>query len=405
MKLTAKILIKYSWFVLWVFIALTNSHIAPDDILTKISALDTTIYLDIAKAAPGLPSAGSNLVYHGAQRILFPYLLGLLAKLTGISPWIWFQIAVHICTLLTAAIFWRTLLRLTKNQDLILLLMAILICHPFIFRLQMTFSGFVNDAIFNLGMAIFCYGFLIGSNGIRSAGIFIMIPAKQTIFIILPVMAVAELIFSEKSRFKAMTYWGLLMIGTSVYYYLIDLIISPFSTQNTTKGMALGLWIWLKDANSWKSFIQFFIFLGRAGLGLLPALAILAAIVSSASMRKPSKREYFLGLLFLASIAQPFISGPATTDASVQRLISLGLLPLLIFLMPSLSSIKFRSPFYGWPIIISSILGSTHHLFSRVGPDLTLRYLFLALNVLSALILGATVYRSLDSAPVSNRKN
>ena len=405
MKSNVKILLKYSWFVLWSFIVLTNSHIAPSDPLTRISALDTTIYLDIANAVPGLPSNGSNLVYHGAQRIFFPYLLGVAANLTGLSAWKLFQIAVHICTLLTTTIFWRTLCRLTKNKDLILLLTAILICHPFLFRLQTTFSGFVNDAIFNLGMAIFCYGLLFGSTRITTLGISIMIPAKQTVFIILPVMTIAELVFSGKSRLKTMFYWGVLTAATGAYYYFIDLIISPFSTHNTTKGMALGFWLWLQDSSNWESIMQLIIFLSRAGLGLLPAIAILCAIVWSQSMRKPSKQEYMFAMLFGASIAQPFISGPATTDASIQRLISLGLLPLLIFLVPSLSTIRFRPPFFGWPVILASILGSTHHLFSWVGPDLSLRYLFLALYTASATILGFVVYRSLNSVPISYCKH
>lgn len=395
------ILLNYWWIVLWSFVALTNTHIQPDDYLTAVSALDTSIYLKIADAAPRLPPDGSNLVFHGSQRFFYSYLLGLIAKNLGMGSWQIFQIMVHIATLLTTWVFWRTLKRSTKNTDTTMLLMAVFVCHPFLFRLQLTFSGFVNDAIFNLGLGILTYSLVARSSAMRILGLIVMIPAKQTIFLIIPSLCVAEVLFSALPKREILGFWAFVAIITFAYYAIIQIHITPFSSQNTTSQMAFGLFYWLKSANSLSSLLQLIAFMGRGILGLLTPITLVGTLILAKSGAKLSNSTKILTLLFLGTIAQPIISGPATTDASIQRLFSLGLFPLLVLLTPFFKGLSFNSDFRRCLVILAAVLGATHHLFSRIGPDLSLRYVFLSLYVTSALLIGSQVYKGLTRKSIS----
>jgi hypothetical protein len=395
------ILKNYWWIVLWSFLAATNTHIKPSNYITSVSALDTSIYLQIADAAPHLPPAGSMLVFHGSQRFFYSYALGLLAKALHISSWQAFQVTVHVCTLLTTWLFWRTLKRSTANTDTHLLLLAILVCHPFLFRLQLTFSGFVNDAIFNLGLGILTYALVSKSSCVKILGLLIMMPAKQTIFLIIPTLCMADLLFTESSKRCTVGFWALVATVTFVYYAIIQQIIAPFSSPNTTSQMAFGLWFWLKNANNSAALMQLATFIGRGFLGLLTPVGLVALIFFANLSRQIKNSTKYLLLLFLSIIAQPIISGPATTDASIQRLFSLGLFPLLILMTPFLEGLAFRSNFSKATVIIAASIGATHHLFSQIGPDLDLRYVFLGLYLTSAVIILLQTYMGLTRKSVT----
>lgn len=383
--------------MLWALMVVTNTHIDPTSYITQISALDTSIYLDIARSAPGLPQAGSKLVYHGAQRIFFPYLIGLFAKGTGLDVWLLFQLIVVLCTLVTVCIFWRIALHVCAGRRTPAIMMtSILICHPFLFRLQIAFAGFLNDAIFDVGLALFTCSLLIRSPTKRVLGVFLMIPTKQTVFLIMPFVFAAEWFLSPSRRRSTTVFWLSAITGTVLYYAVIKRIILPFSSPDTTASMALGLWTWVKSIHGPEALVQWMQFIGRGVLGLLPFVAVLGALRSEKRRIIVTDQNKILLVLSVATIAQPVISGPLITDASIQRLFSLGFIPMFAFLGASLKDMRFRSKWMLGATIATIFLGSIHHLFSFIGPDLTKRFVFLALNVISATGLYFFVKMSLQ---------
>lgn len=374
------------WIGLWLIVALTNTHIGPDDYLTKISALDTSIYLDIAKAAPGFPADGSDLVFHGAQRLLYPYVIGLTAGLLHVDIWTLFQGVVIAATFFTTWIFWNCALKGTSGRfDAAFLLTSVFICHPFLFRLHMTFSGFVNDAIFNMALCLFIYGLQFQRTWLRVLALAIMIPAKQTVFLIVPAVFLAEWLFDKEQRRTTIYFWLAVIASIIVYYAAIKILISPFSTHDTTRAMAFGFLIWISHIQGFDAVSQLARFTGRGVLGLLPCVALSLALYKAGKKPDLRGKNKIIFALFLGVIAQPIISGPATTDASIQRLLSLGFAPFLVFLAPSLRGFQPNSKKELPLIAFICFLASIHHLFSILGPDLSLRYVFLAFNVVSAI--------------------
>ena len=401
-----KILINFWWVVLWCLIVLTNSHIEPSDLLTTASAMDTSQYLRIAEAAPGLPAQGSNLIFHGAQRILFPYLAGLLANLVGQTPWTMFQGIVHLMTFLTALIFWKTTQRVTKgNFHLSSILTTLLICHPFLFRLELTFSGFFNDAIFNLGLCIFAHGIVYGSKRAKCLGLLIMIPAKQTALLVIPAMMAVEFVTGEPSKKEAFKFWLPILFLAALYYTIVSSIIYPFCVYNTTSDMAFGLVHWIENASNINDFVQLLEFIGRGILGLLPPVAVICGAVFAGRQIRALWSDKRMFVLFLSSIAQPLISGPAVTGASIQRLLSLGLIPLLLCLAALLQGLKFKGPRALVAIFCASFLGSFHHLFSKIGPDPGLRSWFFVLYFFGSSLVGLLIYATLCGHPISTHEN
>ena len=161
------------WLIFSIALFATNSSILPTDHLTRISAYDTWIYLQIADAAPGVPPAGSDLVYHGAMRFLFPYILGMLAKLFGMTSWSMFRLASHILVSLTIAVFWSITGQLSKSFYLRLVAAAALCFQVYLFRLQLAFSGFVNDTLNNLkAAAIFLFSRDLAYGNQQTNGLF-----------------------------------------------------------------------------------------------------------------------------------------------------------------------------------------------------------------------------------------
>ncbi len=374
--------------------AFTNSHIHYDDYLTKISAMDTSIYLAIADASPDLPKDGSNLVFHGAQRFMFPYMIGLASKFFGVSSWISFQFIVHLCSLLTIIFLSKTLKVVSKaNQNWNSFLLFVAIFHPFLFRLQIGFSGFINDAIFLAGLSIFVYGLLCMSSVYKVLGLFLMIPSKQTIYIIIPMMYLGELCFSAESKYRIHFLWLPTAFLAFIYYRWVSILIVPFSTPDTTSSMAFGFLHWIRDIEGIQSLVQLMTFIGRGILGLfLPFLALLSLVKMGLYTKHFDGNAKLVTCIFVAVILQPLISGPSITDASIQRLLSLGL-PILLILIAILARQKIligNSTF----IFVAALLfiGSLHHLFSIIGPVLSYRYIFLGLYLLTSFLVIFCVF-------------
>jgi hypothetical protein len=378
----------------------TNTHISPDDYLTHVSALDTSIFLSIADSAPAFPPSGSGLVYHGAQRLLFSYAMGLLAKTANVTSWQVFQAVVHALTFFTAGLFWRLSLRATSgNRHAATILTSMLICHPYLFRLELCFSGFVNDAIFSFGCTILTLSLLTRSLPLRLLAFAILIPAKQTVFVIFPALFLFEIFWGESSKRKTTAFWLTTIAATLVYYREIHILISPFSSPNTTNTMAFGLVNWIMTANNREAFAQLCEFIARGVLGLFPPIILFISIIVTGNWSKALSCNKKIIVLFLSAMAQPILSGPALTDASIQRLLSLGMAPFLVFLGYGIRNLRFRRTQDLLVVVALFAVNSSHHIFSRLlGPDLSLRYYFLAIYTICTSIIGVIIYRRLDDS-------
>jgi hypothetical protein len=140
-----RVIYKAPWLFFVLLMLITNSVISFDHTLTRVSAMDTSIYLAIADASPGLPPPGSELVYHGAQRFIIPYSIGYIAKLTNQPSWDVFKSFVYVVIFLTSWVFWKTSRYLTNELYARVLIVSILCFHVYLFRLQVTFRMVVQS--------------------------------------------------------------------------------------------------------------------------------------------------------------------------------------------------------------------------------------------------------------------
>lgn len=366
----------------WIFFCIalfaTNTNILPTDHLTRISALDTWIYLGIADAAPNLPASGSNLVYHGSMRFLLPYTLGLLAKFFHVSSWTMFRIAVHIGIAATMGIFWSVLCRLCKEQSIRLIALAIVCFHVYLFRLQLAFSGFLNDCLFNLGFAWALCAILTNKRLSLFLSVLVMGIGKQTVFFILPVTMAYTFLndFRTAKAKQSVLFWVLTLSVLVAYYMIIHSIVLPFSSPVSTGSMAFGLITFFRTVPFGDAVKQFGAFMLLGLFGLLGPIFFLAPVVKQSRTRM-SETEIFLFVLFLFSIVQPIMSGPLITDRSITRLEALGVIPLTLMTAyrADQNSLKLS---YKWTLVCTILLffASFHHLFSILGPDQDLRSVF-----------------------------
>ena len=373
----------FIWFLMCLILFVTNTTILPNDFLTTISAMDSSIYLGIADSAPGLPVPGSNMVYHGAMRFLVPYVLGSISKIVGMTSWQIFRIAVHVLTLISVGLFWDMTGRLKAHSSIRLLATSLLCFHVYLFRLQLSFSGFVNDAFFVFGFSWGIWSMLNKNYGTLFLSIVIMGIGKQIVFFVLPIFVLWSYLDFDipVKRLKLGLFWIFTLSSLVGYYFWIHNIILPFSTPGSTKAMALGLIQWIKDTPFEVAGPQLIEFLALGCFGLLgPLLFILSIYLRSATVY--SRLLGLLLCLFLFAIVQPYLSGPTTTDRSIMRLEALGVIPLLLagVVLAAQNGIYISKK-----VLISTVLlifmASFHHLFSIVGPNLELRKLFFLLQI------------------------
>lgn len=385
------------WALFCAALFVTNTSILPSDHLTHISAYDTWIYLSIADAAPGVPPAGSELVYHGAMRFLFPYILGILAKTFGMTSWSMFRVASHVLVSLTIAVFWAATGNLSKNWYLRLLATAVLSFNVYLFRLQLAFSGFINDTLFVLSLTCAIYATLNRKHILLFFSILIMGIGKQTVFFVLPMFLAFSAVeaFQRSEWGKWFRYW-IITIGALIgYYWLIHQIILPFSSLVSTKHMLLGLANFFMSAPFTETSKTFLIFVSLGIFGGLGSLLFIFTIWMR-SKQKISPMIAWLAAFFLLSIVQPILSGPVITDRSIMRLEAIGTVPLILMALrvaeESNLCIQKRSCLTCIALLFAA---SFHHLFSIVGPDQSLRVIFASTHLALLFVFSYLFYRDL----------
>lgn len=396
---TQSLRVSLVWTVLSGLLFVTNTTISPGDFLTKISALDSLIYLSIADSAPGLPPDGSNLVYHGAMRFLLPYTLGLLAKGLGVSSWAVFRVVVHLFIFATIGLFWNITGKLRAHFSIRLIATALICFHVYLFRLQLAFSGFLNDALFVLGMTFGIWSILSKNRPALFSSILMMGIGKQTVFFVLPVFFVWS-IFDEFDRRKWIglaTFWLCSVFSLVGYYALIHSIVSPFSTAVSTTNMAFGLISFMSSTPIVSGIKQLGAFFGLGFFGILGPIMMFLAVYIKGKKDFNRDQACLLGL-FIMAIVQPFLSGPLITDRSIMRLESLGILPFVLVAV-SLAADRQLSVSKMYVRILVAILfvASFHHLFSIIGPDMELRLWFSFLNVGLLIVFFIVLVKTLRS--------
>lgn len=376
------------WVYFFLLLLATNSFIGVDSPLIRMAALDTTIYHGIAIASPGLPPPGSEFIYHSAFRFYLPYLLGFVSKIFSIDEWVAIRVSVICMVGLALRKFSLILDKLSDDFNVKVIALCLLCFHVYLFRLQIAFSGFLSDTAFSLA-CIYAFSYF---REVRLVPLLIcsiaMIMVKQTGYIVGPLFAVWTFIdekwVAKIGRRPILGAWLVWLIIVSIHKVITHNIIESFSTPESTKAMAFGFINWLQGANLEDYFYVLLPFLMRGFLSVLaPALFLLGA-VSLVKGPEVTRRVLFYSGLFAMLTVQPLISGPSITGESIVRLSSYGVLPLILAMTELCQDqgLRISNSRSTWIIVCLLILASFHHLFSILGPDLDLRWIFISTHTL-----------------------
>lgn len=374
----------------------TNTRFGSEEIYTKIAAGDTSIYLGIANSAPHLPGPESQFVYHGAQRFIFSYFCGVLARVLNIDSFTLFQNAVIVLHFLTFLFFIQCLEKIGVIWGWRVLLLSAFAFNPYIFRLEIAFSGFVNDSLFLCGLSLLALSLVRVATKLLVFSFLIMIIGKQTTFFCLP----AALLFiflhpcwkSQPRRTISFVTLAIVLSVHGINSYFASLVSSPSVNLKMLTGMLT--WI-LFDYN----FKEGFDFIGKTvWISLIPMSILLPLHLKGilrSYLRQFEPAHLWLPLFF-TTILQPFLSGPTPSFGNIPRLFSLGLIFLYVWMGQLVQHEKMGiSRLTMFTVAGALFMGSFHHLFSLMGPNPARLYFFITLHLLGVTVTAFALLRTL----------
>jgi hypothetical protein len=311
------------------FLAATNLYSNPVDDYQRYADgySDSFSYMAMAEAAPGLPS--ESFPFHHAQRIAIPYVVGLAHDATGATTHALFMMSVVVFGVGTLTVLAKTLGRIGAPWPHVVIVIAILALNPWTFRPYVAYPELVDDMGFVFGLSIITYALVTGRVGVLIAGQLVAAASRQTAVLLLPMIFAAlwwaEPFVHQPVRKRALA-GAIIAVATAAIYLWTAQVARQFGQPNMNAAHVTGILTWARTSFDAKALIKF---LMAAGEAPFVALAILGFAMMKVR-RRPQVLSLCLMLGTLAIWAQPVLAGPSITGGNIQRLITLGLVPLLV---------------------------------------------------------------------------
>lgn len=379
------------------FVGLTN-HVEPYGTeLNNFAAGDTNSYFAIAEVSPGW--GNESVIYHHAQRFLFPYVIGLIAEATGASLLLLFKPAAWFFLLMLALSVYLLGHALGLSRLQRVLITSVMLLSPWATRYYLTFPVQAYHLLFHVGFAFVLIGLVKRIYLLIAVSLILMILVRQTALLILPGIVIWVLL---DSRWQESPLW--MRLGWLLGYGVITLglyqLTSAIATQyggdpNSTIDHIIGFLEWLRTPPALDDVIPM---IARfiAALSIPVALIGSLLLTSEITWKTLPVSVWATAMMVLGIISQPILAGPLSTGNS-HRLVSLGHIGF-VFILGYLISMH-RGDAVHQPssiVVILSliILSSFHHIYSIIGPNLgwSIQFAFAHLSI--ALILFSYVWHS-----------
>lgn len=342
-----------------------------DRLMIEEAAGDSYSYLAIAEAAPGVPH--EKVQFHHAQRFAIPYAIGVVHSVVPVSVHHLFLGAVLVIEIAILVVFAGMLDRFAISRDTALLALAMLVFNPWAFRHYLTYPEMVNDLGFVLGLAILVRGLVTGGIGSVVMGQLIASLSRQTGLLLFPLVLVwvwrdAGDWRQRSARSRVAVCAAVGCIAAAVYV-ATGVIASAFAEPSQNAQHILGLAAWL--AHEFDPAV-----LGSMLLRMFAVIAIPVACFAGLSRRARTDAADSSAvplLLFACACAwiQPLLAGPAVTGGNGERLVGLGLLPLVLALAIAVRDRNVALFAPRSPLLVVAIgllaLGSLHHVYTSPG--------------------------------------
>lgn len=403
--------------LLCVMTLVTNRWLSYQDGIDILKAADTQSYMTIAKAAPALPQLPPEklLPTNHSARLLAPYLVGAAARYMGASVETMFLLCTLACCVVVVWSFHRALTHYEVSDTHYILVMATLICNPYMFRYYLAVPAMVNDIVFVAGLSLTLLALVKGSFSGVLIGALVALFGRQNALVFLPAAAV-WIVFGTAWMARPLVQRlmsGAILIGVMVGTYVgISFIIAPFSVRGMESDALTGLAKWFVAGGSGK-FIQFVEYCFRSTICLFFPLAMFlgaafgaergrtgsaasSAIAFFRSIFRSMPREFWLALLFVAALfGFAFLGGPELFMSGVTRYVSHALPAAALALALALGRFGVLKSVSSPAMLAFGALlfaGSFHHMTTFAGTTSDKAMYFAVIYTILAIFVGIITF-------------
>ena len=342
------------------YIFFTNTHLNYEESLL-LGGADGESYFSISFYAPEISKVKIQPIH--SERFIFPYLIGMASKISGIKIFLLYKILSVLLLFLINLVFIQISKKLRFSQFQIGLCLCLINFNPYITRFYISNPTIITDLFFHLGLLICILGIVEKKNFILLIGLIIAVAARQSAIAILISLMFVDLInknFISKLKVNLLFVSVFLAIFSLNLYYSSHTIFYDNERSSQYIITVFGLFI---ENKNFLEIIHFLIFLPALSFGPLFLIYIF-------KIRKIGFRNQFSALnIFILTcstmlIVQPFLSGVDVTGRNVMRLTTLGYIPVVIFFFLNMPISKI---FPKWQLAFLAILffiWSSHPTFS-----------------------------------------
>ena len=267
-----RLYIIYSIWLL-VFIFFTNKYYDANE-LVLINQLDSLSYMAIANSAPSYSS--EIIPYHHAQRVFFPYLIGIFANFFSLDVFNSFKFFNFITLFLIIHLHYLIIKRLKTDLFFSIISISLLVLNPYIFRYSISVPTMINDTIFILSLYLFLLSFKLNYN-YNLFSIFLGLTSRQN-GIFLFIANYINIFFQKKFMFWKDKNFIFSILILLIIFFISNHYASKVSIQKFDYKHIYGIFEWF--SNSW-NFIEFIKWI------LLPLYSYFPVIIVFFIFRKP----------------------------------------------------------------------------------------------------------------------
>lgn len=357
------------WFTIFVIILVTNKYYSIDE-LTSFKIHDAKEYFSISSSAPEI---SNNLSFHKAMRFFFPYLMGVISKISNLEIYIIYQISSFV--LIMHSIYLLNSKFHKSNFKKNFLLISVIVFNPYFARYYISFPLMINDLIFIYG-TVYLILFIKNKNIINLiiSLLIICFARQESIFLVFSVL-VCRLIFKKNSIFNNKKIILIILLTITVFsinYFYANNSTPLVESHSFSLKYRLGLFYF---NYSFFDFIKFIIFF------FIPLfLAVIILIYNFKDIKKNlikniKNEEIVLLLLFSFFIICPgILAGPEVSGKNIVRFSTLSSILLTYCLFELLQKPNYSCVFV--TIYLTVIILFMQHPRNSMSPIFNSLYKF-----------------------------
>ena len=305
----------------------TNNYFSYENSLIY-GGSDGRFYTLISKYSPNF---GIDIEYIKGERFFFPYLLGIISKITAFDLHLLYQ-ATSIIFVILIIILYQKILILSKVEGLSYYFSIFLVLfNPYLIRYYLAVPTLIVDLGFIISLEIIALGFIQKKKNNFFLGLVIATFSRQNSIIILFVFFIIKFFFKKKSIFKykdlfllTLCYIGVFFINT---YYATNSTSSLQEVENLYSITLFGILI--IDYN----LIDLFRYLYFPILGFGPLIVFIFILLFLKKFNLNNKEFIiFCWIISILIIGIALVGGPTVTGKNLIRLSNLSYIYLLIII-------------------------------------------------------------------------